>query len=248
MVIFNAVKLFTTPWLIVRHKSKPIIQKTRIPHWEKLKVLETCKPILKPDTRTPSEKCELALNKLKPIKELTAFETLLGKELLRYLDSSNLVGIFHANSIKERARSAILKLLIKNNMKMGIYNRFIVNRMLAGTKYEAIAQLFVSHCIFVFSNEPTVDVLLKLQKKMPQYILLAGIFENRIMSRQDLEWYGSLPTLEVMHGQLYATLNVCSTQMIQQLGHHQLQLSHSLSLLAKPNETDEVKPPIVVDP
>lgn len=61
---------------------------------------------------------------------MTMFETLLGQQLLKYLDESPLVGFYHANSIDGRQRHAVIKLLLRNNMRMGVYNRFIVRETL----------------------------------------------------------------------------------------------------------------------
>lgn len=186
-----------------------------------------------PDSRPLAERCELANATNAPTEQLSQFRRVLGRQILQYMDNSAVIGFYHANSIKGREKSAVIKTLLRNDMRMGIYSRTLIQAILKGTKYEAVLPLFESHTMMVFSNNPQVDVLLKLQKKMPQYILLAGIVENRFMSKEEMLWYGSLQNLDVMRGQLCATLTACCGHLVHHLQHHTMQLTHSLSLLAK---------------
>lgn len=63
-------------------------------------------------------------------------------------------------------------MLKKQNMHLKQYGKKIVRMALEETKYEPVLTLFTSRNVIVFSEEPQVAKLLKLKKRMPQFILM----------------------------------------------------------------------------
>lgn len=102
-----------------------------------------------------------------------------------------------------------------------------------GTKYEAIVPLFDSnHCI-VFSSEEQVGKLLRTVRKFPQMILMAGIVQNRLLSRNEFNDFASLPDLTTARGQLVATLNLAGGKIVEDLEAHSKNLVNILDVHAK---------------
>jgi hypothetical protein len=52
------------------------------------------------------------------------------------------------------------------------YGKKIVRMALEETKYEPVLTLFTSRNFMVFSEEPQVAKMLKLKKRIPQFILM----------------------------------------------------------------------------
>lgn len=63
-------------------------------------------------------------------------------------------------------------MLKKQNMYLKQYGKKTVRMALKETKYEPVLTLFSSRNFMVFSQEPQVAKLLKLNRKMPQLILM----------------------------------------------------------------------------
>lgn len=63
-------------------------------------------------------------------------------------------------------------MLKKQNMHLKQYGRKVVTMALEETKYEPVLTLFTSRNFMVFSEEPQVLKLLKLNRRMPQFVLM----------------------------------------------------------------------------
>ncbi|GAB6033185.1 YmL10 [Chamberlinius hualienensis] len=236
MASFKPVNFFSTTWMIVRHKSKPRIQKPRIPHWIKLQVLETTKPVFIPDVI--EDHC--SQKNATTSSELSTYERLLGQEMLQLLNDSRMVGIYHVNSITERAYYPLKRMMFYEKMRMEIYNKHIVLNTLKGTKYEAITPMYITNTRFLFGEKVDVNALINIQKKWPAFILLAGIVDNRLLSKDELVTYSKLKNLDTVRAQLCATLASPALSMSQSLNYHQVQLGMSLdSLQQKSSEKEE---------
>jgi large subunit ribosomal protein L10 len=62
--------------------------------------------------------------------------------------------------------------LKRENMHLKQYGKKIVRMALEGTKYEPVLTLFTSRNFMVFSQDVQVSKLLKLNRKIPQLILM----------------------------------------------------------------------------
>ena len=63
-------------------------------------------------------------------------------------------------------------------------------------------------------------------------IILGGILDGRIVNRDELSWYASLPGIEGLHGELVSILGSFASTLSQNITHHQTALSQNLSQLA----------------
>lgn len=74
-------------------------------------------------------------------------------------------------------------------------------------------------------------------------VLLGGIVENSLLSRNELMAFAQMPSLQVAQAQLVQTLNQAAGTVVQQLQAHQVQLVKVLDVHAKGDATtsDETK-------
>jgi hypothetical protein len=63
-------------------------------------------------------------------------------------------------------------MLKKQHMHLKQYGAKIVAMALEETNYEPVLTLFTSRNFMVFSEEPQVSKLLKLSRRMPQFVLM----------------------------------------------------------------------------
>lgn len=122
----------------------------------------------------------------------------------------------------------------KQNMHVKVYGKEIIRQAIANTKYEAAMPLFESKNCILFSTEPKLTQMLKITKKIPQMLLLAGIVQDRLMSKNELTAFAALPSLDVARAQLVAVLQRAGgANVLDHLQAHQTQLCGSLDAFAK---------------
>lgn len=164
----------------------------------------------------------------KPIEVLPAvenvenpYERILAREVLNWFNHSRLVAFFHSNPMSADDRFKVNIMLKKQNMHLKQYGKKIVRMALKETEYEPVLTLFTSRNFMVFSEEPQVAKLLKLKKRMPQFILMAGIVDDRFMNVKELERYSKMPDLQTAQAGVVAVLNSAAVRLTQNLTHHQ---------------------------
>lgn len=160
---------------------------------------------------------------------------------MNWFNHSQLVGIFHLNSITAEELFKTRVALHKENIQFKAYGKRVMNLAIKGTKYENVLPLFEAKNCIVFSTEPKLKQLLKITKKVPQMILLAGILENRIMSRTELTQFAALPDLTTARAQFVGVLNSIGGGLVNNLECHQKQLVNILETHAKLNLGEKVE-------
>lgn len=163
------------------------------------------------------------------------YERIIAKDVLNWFNHSQLVGIFHLNSITAEELFKTRVALHKENIQFKAYGKRVMNLAIKDTKYENVLPLFEAKNCIVFSTEPKLKQLLKITKKVPQMILLAGIVENRIMSRTELTQFAALPDLTTARAQFVGVLNSIGGGLVNNLECHQKQLVNILETHAKLN-------------
>ncbi|KAH8402987.1 hypothetical protein KR222_002365, partial [Zaprionus bogoriensis] len=216
----------------LRFRGKINIQRPKEPHYERARVIAVTQP-------------EYA----KPPKALTCFQTraqrtatevenpynaIIAREVRNWLDHSRLVAIFHLNSITADELFRVRVQLHKQNLHLKSYGRKIIGQAVTGTAYEAIMPLFYSnHCIVFSPDQQRVGTLLRITRKVPQMLLLGGIVEQTLLSRNELMAFAQMPSLQVAQAQLVQTLNQAAGTVVQQLQAHQVNLVKVLDVHAK---------------
>lgn len=226
----------------LRFRGKINIQRPKAPHYERARVIAVTQP--------KYAKPPKALTCFKSRAQRTATEienpynAIIAREVRNWLDHSRLVAIFHLNSISADEIFRVRVDLHKQNMHLKSYGRKIIGQAVEGTRYEAILPLFHSnHCIVFSPDQQNVNKLLRITRRVPQMVLLGGIVENSLLSRNELMAFAQMPSLQVAQAQLVQTLNQAAGTVVQQLQAHQVQLVKVLDVHAKGDATtsDETK-------
>lgn len=114
---------------------------------------------------------------------------------------------------------------------------------LTDTKYEATLPIFKSKYCILFGPENSIAKILKLTKKVPQLILIAGIIDDRLLSKNEMLMYSTSPGIDAARAELLSTLNFAASNLHATLQSHQQNLVTLLDVYAKgestSNTTDE---------
>uniref|UniRef100_A0A8D0F0R8 Large ribosomal subunit protein uL10m n=1 Tax=Strix occidentalis caurina TaxID=311401 RepID=A0A8D0F0R8_STROC len=88
----------------------------------------------------------------------------------------------------------------------------IARPVLSQSKYKNLLPLFVARNILLVSPEVKVKEMLRVLKGVPQVNLLGACIDDTILSRQGVENFAKLPSLEVSQGQTVGALALLPSQ------------------------------------
>lgn len=202
----------------VRHRGKINIQRPKKPHFERQLLIDLCKPVhgtpkhLLPDYVL----CDRG-EKRKTAEIDNPFEHILARECLNWLNTSKMVVFLHVNSISMEEKTPIFAALVKNNMHLRTYGKKIVSMATKGTRYEVVNQLFTSHQNIIFGQPENAGKMFKILKKAPQLVVMAGIIQDRLMSKNELVEFSRMPSLEAARSQLCSLLDSAGSGLVGQL-------------------------------
>lgn len=222
-----------------RFRGKINIQKPRAPHYERALFNAVTEPkIPKPKITELCYNNQLAPAKIQPATKIVdnPYEKIIAKEFFNWLEHSKFVGIFHLNSINSEDLFKARVAFFKQNMHLKMYGKSIIRLGIQETKYEAILPLVQTKNCFVFSAESKPAKVLAITKKIPQMILLAGIAENRLLSKTQIVDYANLSDLTTCRAQFVAVLNSIGGGLVQHMQTHQQQLTAMLDAYAVTGE------------
>uniref|UniRef100_A0A674H218 Large ribosomal subunit protein uL10m n=1 Tax=Taeniopygia guttata TaxID=59729 RepID=A0A674H218_TAEGU len=88
----------------------------------------------------------------------------------------------------------------------------VARPVLAQSKLRALLPLLLCRNVLLVSPEPRAREMLRLLKGVPQLVLLGACIDDTILSRQGVENFARLPSLEVSRGQTVAALSLLCSQ------------------------------------
>lgn len=201
-----------------RFRGKINIQKPRKPHFERQLLIDLSKPkygtpkYLLPDAAL----CDRGEKKY--AREIdNPFERILANECLNWFNTSKMVIFLHVNAISMEDKMPVFAALSKNNMHLRCYGKKIVSMATTGTRYEAVNHLFTSHQNIIFGQPENVAKMFKIMKKAPQLVIMAGIIQDRLMSKNELLEYSQMQNIDVARSQLCAVLDSAGSSLVRQL-------------------------------
>lgn len=222
-----------------RFRGKINIQRPQKPHYDRALVNAVTTPVFARPTVT--QKCFNRQQQEAVIQKRieNPYEKIIAKEVANWFAHSKMVAIFHVNSISADEMFKARVAFHKQNMHLKIYGKSIIRQAIADTRYDAILPLFESKNCVIFSPEQKLPQLLKICKKIPQLMLLAGIVEQRLMSKTELSNFAAMPSLEMARAQLVAVLQQAGgNNVVSSLQAHQTNLCGSLDAYVT-QETEE---------
>lgn len=156
-------------------------------------------------------------------QSLHPYEKILARELTDTFMSANMVLLCQKNSMDAFDFFNFRVALHRKKIQTKISSRKLIQAAIEDTKYSAMLPLLMQtpyNCL-LFGEEWNVDDVLKILKKTPKVILLAGSLGDHYMSRSQLENYAKLPDLTTLRAQFAATLNAAGGQLYNHLQAHQ---------------------------
>ncbi|XP_022834372.1 39S ribosomal protein L10, mitochondrial [Spodoptera litura] len=201
-----------------RFRGKINIQRPKKPHFERQLLIDLAKPkygtpkYLLPDTVL----CDRGEKRY--AREIdNPFERILANECLNWFNTSKMVIFLHVNAISMEDKMPVFAALNKNNMHLRTYGKKIVSMATTGTRYEAVNHLFTSHQNIIFGQPENVAKMFKIMKKAPQLVIMAGIIQDRLMSKNELLEYSQMQNIDVARSQLCAVLDSAGSCLVRQL-------------------------------
>uniref|UniRef100_A0A0K8U5H3 Large ribosomal subunit protein uL10m n=1 Tax=Bactrocera latifrons TaxID=174628 RepID=A0A0K8U5H3_BACLA len=223
-----------------RFRGKINIQRPKAPHYERAKVLAAAQ-YLSAKVEEPKKKATCFQRRQREADIENPYIAVIAREVRNWFEHSRMVGFYHLNSIKADDLFALRVQLHKQNMHLKAYGKKIVQKAVEGTRFEAILPLFESNNCVVFSTQPQVSQLLRITRRVPQMLLMAGIVDECLLNRNEFTAYAQLPGLQAAQGELVQTLNMAASNVVQQLETHQKNFVNVLDVYAK-SEANENAP------
>ncbi|XP_049870364.1 39S ribosomal protein L10, mitochondrial [Pectinophora gossypiella] len=213
-----------------RFRGKINIQKPRKPHFERQLLVDFTKPVYSiPKSKLPDYALCDRGEKIEYVKVVdNPFERILARECLDWFNKSKMVVFLHLNAISMEDKTPVFAALRKNNMHLRTYGKKIVSMATKGTRYEAVNHLFTSHQNIIFGQPENAAKMFKILKKSPQLVVMAGIIQDRLMSKNELVEFSQLPSLDVARSQLCSVLDSAGSSLVGQLTKAQQSLVSNL--------------------
>lgn len=132
----------------------------------------------------------------------------------------------------------------KRNVKCKVFGRKVIRKAIGDTRFKAMLPILTQtpHSCMLFGDEWNVDEMLKVFRKTPKVLLLAGSLGDRFMSRAELEAFANLPDLTTARAQFVATLNSVGGQLTNHLQSHQSNFCYMLDAHADALKTAATPP------
>ena len=132
--------------------------------------------------------------------------------------------------------------LHQHGMSYKKYGNSLLYRAIKGTNYECILPLNATQNFttgFIFSTEKAdAKLLLKIIKKIPQFNLMCGIVEGRLLSRNEFVDYAKMD-IQVARSELANTLNLAGNEIVKNLQSHQTNLVRILEAHVRERTKEE---------
>ncbi|KAF7287160.1 mitochondrial ribosomal protein L10 [Rhynchophorus ferrugineus] len=238
LIARKAICSTLTPLIqIKRFRGKINIQRPRAPHFERAKYLALTKPWFL--SQKGKDICEKLNTKKKAEQEFNPFQNIIAHELYKSLNTSKLVTFCHYNPMTKEDEFNAYVMLHKEGMHFKKVGKETVSLAVKGTHYETILDFYISHNMIIFSPEPKIKKLLKILRKFPQLIPLAAIYENKLISKDELIYYSEIPDLQAAQALFVQTLNNVGSHLLSNLNSHQTTLVSHLQQRSKQLEESE---------
>ncbi|NXB01538.1 RM10 protein, partial [Cnemophilus loriae] len=144
--------------------------------------------------------------------EEDGYARVLRRQVEETLRSSRMVAVCQYNSMPDEDVVTLRHYLRKHNIHVKFVLNEVVRPVLAQSKYRNLLPLFVCRNILLVSPETRAREMLRVLKGVPQVNLLGACIDDTILSRQGVENFAQLPSLEVSQGQTVAALSLLPSQ------------------------------------
>ncbi|OQR73023.1 hypothetical protein BIW11_10001 [Tropilaelaps mercedesae] len=203
------------------------------PHFERKAMIEVCKPII--------PRKEVVCGNLTAVYEERQphpWNILKAKRLRTALEEAQMILFFHKNSINAENDFLVHNMLFKKELYLQTYISNEVIRLAIKDTFLANATPFTtSRNAIVVSPHQNIATVFSLAKKMPQYLLLAGVIDRTFLSREQLQWLASVPSIQSVQAVTSRLLATPTLGLYGNLNHHQHRLAGLLAEHSKGTST-----------
>ncbi|NXK47390.1 RM10 protein, partial [Chauna torquata] len=193
---------------LVRRGSKAVTRHWKAMHFQRQKLMAVTE-YLAPRPAVP-ERC-LAPKK-EAAEEENGYVRLLRRQVEEVFRNNRMIAVCQYNSMPGDDMVLMRHYLRKHNIEVKFVLNEIVRPVLSRSQYKNLLPLFVARNILLVSPETKVKEMLRVLKGVPQVNLLGACIDNSILSRQGVENFAKLPSLEASRGQMVGALALLPSQ------------------------------------
>ncbi|NXQ97166.1 RM10 protein, partial [Sagittarius serpentarius] len=205
-----------TPWRrgwlpalqLVRRGSKAVTRHWKAMHFQRQKLMAVTE-YLAPRPAVPP-RC-LAPRKEK-LDEDNGYVRLLRRQVEEVFRDNRMIAVCQYNSMPDEDMVLMRHYLRKHNIEVKFVLNEIVRPVLSQSKYKNLLPLFVARNILLVSPETKAKEMLRVLKGVSQVNLLGACIDDTILSRQGVENFAKLPSLEAAQGQTVGALALLPSQ------------------------------------
>uniref|UniRef100_A0A8C3LKT5 Large ribosomal subunit protein uL10m n=1 Tax=Chrysolophus pictus TaxID=9089 RepID=A0A8C3LKT5_CHRPC len=203
---------------LVRRGSKAVTRHWKAMHFQRQKLMAVTEYIA-PRPAVP-ERCLPAKRKAEEEEEEEyGYARLLRRQVEEVFRDSRMVAVCQYNSMPGEDMVLMRHYLRKHNIEVKFVLNEIIRPVLSQSRYKNLLPLFVSRNILLVSPETKAKEMLRVLKGVPQVNLLGACIDDTILSRQGVENFAKLPSLEASQGQTLGTLALLPSQTCSTLQH-----------------------------
>jgi ribosomal protein L10 len=189
-------------------------------------LLAVMEPAFRSDRSPDSVKCSIR-ESAKTVQAAHPYILLQAQDCRQELKAP-FVYFFHLNPMKGEELHKFKIALLKNDIHLRQPNSEVLQHAVEGTRHAKLYNLLAHFGAFCYSESNKLAFLNRLLKKQSNVFLLGGIVENRIMTKEQLNEYNQMPSLDLMRAQLCHTLSSPSIALHTSINYHLTDLSGSL--------------------
>jgi len=166
------------------------------------------------------------------------------REMVELFEKSKMIAFFHANPMKKNTFRTAWQNGRRIGMELKEYHHRVGKAGLKGTQWENCLHFWfkfpgeMNLQPILFSPNLQPDKILKYERKVAEFSLLACVVENRILSRKDLQEMVKMPGLEDSRAELVSILGYHQQNTLRLLQSNQQLLSTNLNQLIKDANVD----------
>ncbi|NXE85696.1 RM10 protein, partial [Cochlearius cochlearius] len=193
----------------VRRGSKAVTRHWKAMHFQRQKLLAVTeylapRPAVPPRCRPPRTEA--------PKEEDNGYVRLLRRQVEEVFRDNRMIAVCQYNSMPDEDVVLMKHYLRKHNIEVKFVLNEIARPVLSQSKYKNLVPLFVARNILLVSREAKAKEMLRVLKGVPQVNLLGACIDDTILSRQGVENFAKLPSLEAAQGQTVGAIALLPSQ------------------------------------
>ncbi|XP_057270615.1 39S ribosomal protein L10, mitochondrial [Pezoporus wallicus] len=195
---------------LVRRGSKAVTRHWKAMHFQRQKLMAVTeyvapRPAVPPRCLPRKEEAEV-------VEEDDGYVRLLRRQVEEAFRDNRMIAVCQYNAMPGEDMVLLRHYLRKHNIEVKFFLNEIVRPVLSQSKYRNLLPLFVARNILLVSREAKAKEMLRVLKGVPQINLLGACIDDTILSRQGVENFAKLPSLEVAQGQAVGALSLLPSQ------------------------------------